>query len=101
MRSPPLRTLRRRADLRADRNAHSVAMVTGVLEKALPPDELPPEFEHAVGEKAVVFRLRERDTFDLWPTRFLKASHLPYKQGIEIVTRDAVIRVRKYEPPWS
>lgn len=49
----------------------------------------------------MVFRLGERNTFNLWLTRFVKTSRLPYEQGIEIVTRDAVIRVRKYEPPWS
>lgn len=75
--------------------------MTGFLERVLPPDELPPELEHAVQETAVVFRLGERNTFNLWLTRFVKTSRLPYEQGIEIVTRDAVIRVRKYEPPWS
>jgi hypothetical protein len=86
-----------------DDESRSISRMVGVLRKVDPPESLPPEFEQGVGETAVVFQLDDssRLTLDLWPTRFVRGRRMVHEEGVEIVTRDARIRIERYRPAWG
>jgi hypothetical protein len=86
-----------------DGESRSVSRMVGVLRRVSPPESLPPEFENSVGETSVVFQLDDssRLTLSLWPTRFVSGRRVVHDEGVEIVTRDARIRIQRYRPAWG
>jgi hypothetical protein len=85
-----------------EEDAPPVAYLAGVLRKFSSAVELPVELQDAVGNEAVVFQLGSdlNNHLSLWPDRFVKGNLLGPREGIEICTRDAVVRVRPRSRPW-
>lgn len=69
----------------------------GVLRR-MPESKLPGELHGHVGEEAVVFLVGDgSQSFSLWPSRFAGAE-IDDLNGIEIRTRDGLLRVRRNRP---
>jgi hypothetical protein len=84
----------------AARDGPSIATLCGCIERVGLVDEVPAGIEGAIVVEASVFRFGSEPTnvLTLWPDRFVSAARVTHGEGVEVVTKDAVIRITKRQP---
>jgi hypothetical protein len=84
-----------------DEGSHTVASLSGELERIVLQDDLPAEVARNLdGVTAIVFKFGSdpANCLNLWPDRFLCGTRLISPEIIEVITVDAVIRIARRRP---
>lgn len=83
-----------------------LATIKGTLSFGQPfdPDALGPQILEATrealrgAEQAMTYAVDDHSQLSLWPDRFVQARSIDTPPGVEIITRDGVLWIRRYRP---